>query len=250
MGRNEQVLDDNRTRAGAAHAHGLPVVDDLVLIVGQQALDPVDRLVAIHDDAGELTPGAVGYHRAEVPPAGEDKTAIGCARAALLVGDAGGDHGVRIVFPHLALGAFGKDGERAMVGGEVGDVPGDRGVAAAEHFRNIGPGDQVELHAAPGFRLKDAQEAGAVKLALDLGRQAARLFNRRRLLAQERHKGLGATHRFSMIDAGKALCRQLVHDYSLDGYHRLKPAPPSVPAGARFRASLSMRTAANPRGCG
>ena len=96
-----------------------------------------------------------------------------------------------------------------MVAGEVADVPGRRRAAAGKLGGDVDDGDEVELHAAEGLGLVEAEEARLVQQLLGVARQPARLFGRWRALAQQRHDLACPAHRLVVADAGEIAAHRL-----------------------------------------
>ena len=139
----------------------------------------------------------------------DDEPAVGLARAAGGKRDGGGDQRIGVGVPHLALGLGVVVAEDPVVAGEVADVPGRRRAAARELGRDVDDGDEVELHAAEGLGLVEAEEARLVQQLLGVAGQPARVLGRWRALAQERHDLAGAAHRLVVADAGEVAARRL-----------------------------------------
>ena len=92
-----------------------------------------------------------------------------------------------------------------MVRAEVRDHPADGDVAAREHLGDVEVRDERELHAAPHFGLEIAQQPGAVERVHHFGREPARRFALRRLLAQERNELARAAQRLVVATSEKSV---------------------------------------------
>src|SRR6185436_2167396 len=96
---NEHVFCHHGHAPGAAHAEHMPVVDDLVLGLVQQAHAVIDHLVAgepvtFTNGNGEHVPVGDVDAAGEVPAPADDEArgpAFYCLAAALRIGDAGGN---------------------------------------------------------------------------------------------------------------------------------------------------------------
>ena len=188
----------------APHPDHLPVVHDLVVALRDQAHAVVDDAIAVaHHHSQHVPAGGVDAAR-EVPEAADGEAAVHARAPALGVGDAGGDEGIGVLAPHLVLGARIVEGEQPVVDGEVGHVPRGGGAAAPDLRGNVEEGHEGQLHAAPAPRLVEAEEPGAVQIALRVLRHLPERFVARRALAQHGDERPRATHRLVVADLREA----------------------------------------------
>ena len=202
---DEDFLDLDRLAAGPAHAERVPVVDDHEVLARHHAHEVVDDLVAVLDDAGELVPGRGIHARGEIPVARQHDAAVDLATAALRVGDAGGDDGVRVLAPHFLLRLRVEEREHPVVDRQVANVPGDRGIAAADDLGHVEHRHEIQLHAAEPPGLQDAQHAGLVQQRKDLGGELPRRLRRGGEFPQFRYQPVSAAQGLLVTHIGEAL---------------------------------------------
>ena len=174
VGRNERVLDDDALRAGALHAHHVPVIDDAVLAALQHQLDHARCRLAVgvgHDRAAEVmrahvAAGGRGPRRGDAIAARHRD-----GRARRVERRRAAEFASRAVELALTLQREVRKDHR-VAGGERQHPAGLR--TAARDFRHHAvEGRHVELVAAEAARLDDAVETRADQLGVDVIRHAA-----------------------------------------------------------------------------
>ena len=118
--------------------------------------------------------------------------------------------------------------------GEVADVPGRRRAAARKLRRDVHDGHEVELHAAEGLGLMEAEKPGLVQQLLGVAGETARVLGRLRALAQHRHDLARPAHRLVVADPREVAAgrlRQGAYRVALvsSGRPWLSSPQPSVP---------------------
>src|SRR5580698_4061044 len=78
--------------------------------------------------------------------------------------------------------------------GEVGEGPGDGGIALPDRVRAIDQRYIIELRAADALGLHDPEQAAFVQFTFGVLGKAAQLFRTPRAFAQARRQGRGARH--------------------------------------------------------
>jgi len=160
--------------------------------------------VGVADHDGQHVPVAGVDAAREVPESADDEPAVDPAAAALWVGDARGDQRIGVLAPHLVLSSLVVERQHPVVNAEVCDVPAGRGAAPGDLGRDVEQRHEVELHAAPAPRLVEAEEPGAVQIALRVLRHLPERFVARRALAQHGDERPRATHRLVVADLREA----------------------------------------------
>ena len=162
----------------------------------------IDDAVAVAHRYREHVPVRDVDAAREAPGAPDDETSVHFAPAALRKSDPGGDQRVGIGSPHFVLGALVVVGEHPVVDGEIAEVPGGRGAAAADLCRDLEQRDEVELHPAMALRLRDADEPGGVEIGERLGRHPAQGLAACGALAQRGDERAGPGERLAVADTG------------------------------------------------
>ena len=110
-----------------------------------------------------------------------------------------GDQRIGVRVPYLALRAARR--ARASSGGcQVADVPGHGRAAARELGRNVDERHEVELHAAEGLRLGEAEEARPCRSA-SVSRESLARCLAARALAQGGHERMRPRERLVVADS-------------------------------------------------
>jgi hypothetical protein len=167
---NEEVLDHDPARAGAAHTERVPVVDDPVGVARERGPAGVGDLpsgrVDHADAADEVRRGVAA--RAVVPPAFDPKAAVDRDRLGGQVGQRAAEVAVA---EQLDLSLLGPHRHRVRVARGQRVDPTARRAAARQLDRDTQEGLEAELVAAEAPRLQDAEEAGLDVLAIrDVGK--------------------------------------------------------------------------------
>src|SRR6267154_2630472 len=192
------------TKTSFATTVMLPVVDDLVLRLVQQAHAVVDGPIAVaHRDREHVPFGDVRAAR-EIPLSAYDVAALGLLRAPLRKGDAGCDQRLGIRAPNLLLRALLVHRQHPVVHLQIAEIPGGGSAAERKLVAEIDVGDEIELHPAPALRLHRAKDTARVQVCDRLRRHDARLLGPGRAFAQRRHERAGAPDRVLVGDAGEA----------------------------------------------
>ena len=208
--RHERILAAHRTAAGAAHAERLPVVDDFVLRAWHHAVTVIENfVVGVAHLAGEHIPLRHIHARTERPAPCQHQAAIDQTSASLRIGDARRDQTIGIVAPHFLLRLGTEHRHIAMVRTQVGDIPAHRAIAARQHFGDIDIRDEIQLHAAPRFRLVVAEQARAMQLGFDFRHHARGAVGGGGMFAQERNHVLRAAQGLVVGDVGKIILHAL-----------------------------------------
>jgi len=133
-----------------------------------------------------------------------DEAAVDTPAAALREGDAGGDHRVGILAPHLFLGALVVERQHPVVHAQVRHVPPGRGAAAPHLGRDVEQRHEFELHAAQrrGWwnRSRPVRWRSAI-VSRGISRPTSAAAARSRKHGHERP---GPTHRLVVVDVGEA----------------------------------------------
>ncbi len=191
---HEQVLDHHAARPGAAHAEGVPVVDDRVRLAREGRPAGVPRF-ALHGDPADEVRGRVAA-RAVVPPAVEAVAAVDADRPRRQVRQRAAEV---TVAEQLDLTLLGPHGHGVRVAGGERVDPAARGTAARELDGHAQEGLQPELEPAEAPRLDDPEEAGLDVVAVGLvGEAAERLAFSLALAQRVAHRG-GPCHQLVRV---------------------------------------------------
>ena len=126
-------------------------------------------------------------------------TALDATGAAARKDQRRADQIVRRLAPDLVLRLLREHAEHPVMRREVGQNPGGRAVALADHRDQLDDRAERQFAAADPPRLQDAKQAGAVQVLDRLVGQAAQLLGVAGALAQDRHERLGARQQLGEI---------------------------------------------------
>ena len=185
-------------------------------------------LLVLHDRADQV-PGRRVDAAGKRPAAGDPITALDLPGAAARKDQRRADQIVRRLAPDLVLRLFRPHAEHPVMSREVGQYPGRRTIALADHRDQLDDRAERQFAAADPFRLQDAEEAGAVQVLDRLLGQLAQFLGVSGALAQDRHERFGAGQELGEIGRSARLLRLAVRhrDTSfLAGGWRRQPARP------------------------
>ena len=189
----------------------------------------------VADDGAEHVPGRGIDAARKRPAAAEPITALHAPRTAARENQGRADQAVGRFAPDFMLRLGVPHADQPMVSSQVGQHPGGRAAALADHRGQLEQRAKRQLAAADARRLQHPEEAARMQIGDRLVRQAAQLFRPRGALAEHRDQRLGA--RQELVEAR----RRLLIDLRLRHCDPLsdKPACPSLLVAPQLGEILS-----------
>ena len=178
----------------------MPGINDLI-IAGRQHEDARlrDTGFLIVQDRADQVPGCGIDPARKRPATGEAIAAIDPAGAAAREDQRRADQVVGRLAPDLVLRLFRPHPEQPVMRREVGQHPGGRAAAAADHRHQLDDRAERQFAAADPLRLEDAEQPGAMQILDRLIGHAAQFLGLGGALAQNRHQRLGALQQLREI---------------------------------------------------